>query len=167
VTLAELIDLYIKALKTQKGYSEHTVRNYRSDLEQFLGFLREKGAREGKTEQEPAVESIDFLTIREYFSNLFSAARRTTVARKVSAVKSFFFLSGEKRADPQQCCSRPDGAQAGEIHPHVSSSGRDVQAPAEAGSGATFGFERSGDSGGSLLLRTAGKRTGGAGHQEH
>ena len=96
MTLAELIDLYIKALKTQKGYSEHTVRNYRSDLEQFLRFLRDKGAREGKTEQEPAVESIDFLTIREYFSNLFSAARRTTVARKVSAVKSFFsFL--EKR----------------------------------------------------------------------
>ena len=94
--LSELIDFYIKALKTQKGYSEHTVRNYRSDLEQFLGFLREKDAGEAKTEQEPAIESIDFLAIREYFSNLFSAARRTTVARKMSALKSFFsFL--EKR----------------------------------------------------------------------
>jgi len=96
VRLAELIDSYIKALKTQKGYSEHTVRNYRSDLEQFLRFLKEKGGGEGTGEQEPAVESIDFVTIREYFGNLFSAARRTTVARKMSAVKSFFaFL--EKR----------------------------------------------------------------------
>jgi integrase/recombinase XerC len=94
--LADLIDSYIKALKTQKGYSEHTVRNYRSDLEQFLGFLKQKAAGDGETEQEPAVESIDFLAIREYFGNLFGAARRTTVARKISAVKSFFaFL--EKR----------------------------------------------------------------------
>jgi len=65
-------------------------------LEQFLGFLREKDAGEAKTEQEPAIESIDFPAIREYFSNLFGAARRTTVARKMSALKSFFsFL--EKR----------------------------------------------------------------------
>ena len=82
--LAGLIDSYINTLKTQKGYSEHTVRNYRSDLEQFLGFLRTKRAEEGKAEQEPAVESIDFLVIREYFGNLFSGAKRTTVARKMS-----------------------------------------------------------------------------------
>jgi len=94
--VSELIDSYIKALKTQKGYSDHTARNYRSDLEQFLGFLKQKGAGKGKADQEPDIESIDFLAIREYFSNLFSAARRTTVARKMSAVKSFFaFL--EKR----------------------------------------------------------------------
>jgi integrase/recombinase XerC len=96
VRLADLIDSYIKAVKTQKGYSEHTVRNYRSDLEQFLGFLKQKASGDGAREQEPAVESIDFLAIREYFGNLFGAARRTTVARKISAVKSFFaFL--EKR----------------------------------------------------------------------
>jgi integrase/recombinase XerC len=90
VRISELIDSYIKALKTQKGYSEHTVRNYRSDLEQFLGFLKERGAGKGKTEQEPAIESVDFLAMREYFGNVFTAARRTTVARKMSAVKSFF-----------------------------------------------------------------------------
>lgn len=96
VRLAELIDSYIEALKTQRGYSEHTVRNYRSDLEQFLGFLKGKEAEEGKAQQEPAIESVDFLVIREYFGALFGAARRTTVARKMSAVKSFFaFL--EKR----------------------------------------------------------------------
>jgi len=96
VRLTELIDSYINALKTQKGYSEHTVRNYRSDLEQFRNFLKGKEAGEEKTEQDPAIESIDFLAIREYFGNLFSAAKRTTVARKMSAVKSFFsFL--EKR----------------------------------------------------------------------
>ncbi len=95
--LAELIDSYIQALKTQKGYSEHTVRNYRSDLAQFLRFLKEKAGGEGSGEQEPAVESIGFVTIREYFGSLFGAARRTTVARKMSAVKSFFdFL--EKRS---------------------------------------------------------------------
>lgn len=94
--LTELIDSYISALKTQKGYSEHTVRNYRSDLEQFRSFLKGRGAREQEIEQDPAIESIDFFVIREYFSNLFSAAKKTTVARKMSAVRSFFsFL--EKR----------------------------------------------------------------------
>jgi len=63
VRLAELIDSYIKALKTQKGYSEHTARNYRSDLEQFRNFLKGKEAGEEKTEQDPAIESIDFLAI--------------------------------------------------------------------------------------------------------
>jgi integrase/recombinase XerC len=96
VRLTELIDSYISALKTQKGYSEHTVRNYRSDLEQFRSFLKGRGAREQEIEQDPAIESIDFFVIREYFSNLFSAAKKTTVARKMSAVRSFFsFL--EKR----------------------------------------------------------------------
>ncbi|MGE5840580.1 MAG: tyrosine recombinase XerC [Deltaproteobacteria bacterium] len=90
MTLAPLIDSYIKALKTQKGYSEHTVRNYRSDLEQFLAFLKGKEADRGKKEQEPALESVDFLVIREYFGGLFGAARRTTVSRKMSAVKCFF-----------------------------------------------------------------------------
>ena len=94
--LSELIEAYLEALKTQKGYSEHTVRNYRSDLEQFLAFLKKKATEQGKTEQEPDVESIDFQTIREYFGRLFTGARRTTIARKMSAVKSFFaFL--EKR----------------------------------------------------------------------
>jgi integrase/recombinase XerC len=59
-------------------------------LDQFLSFLEEKGAGQGKTEQEPAVESIDFLVVREYFGKLFCAARRTTIARKMSALKSFF-----------------------------------------------------------------------------
>ena len=94
--VAEVIDSYIQALKTQKGYSAHTVRSYHSDLEQFLRFVKEKGGEQGKAEQEPALDSIDFLLIREYFGTLFSAARRTTIARKISAVKSFFtFL--EKR----------------------------------------------------------------------
>ena len=90
VKLSQLIDSFMEALKTQKGYSEHTVRNYRSDLEQFLAFLKEKGAGQEETEQEPTLESVDFLVIREYFGTLFGSARRTTVGRKMSALKSFF-----------------------------------------------------------------------------
>lgn len=94
--LSELMDSYIEALKTQKGYSEHTVRSYRSDLGQFLRFLKEREGGEESAEEEPTLESIDFLLIREYFGRLFVSAKRTTIARKVSAVKSFFaFL--EKR----------------------------------------------------------------------
>jgi len=94
--LSELMDSYIEALKTQKGYSEHTVRSYRSDLGQFLRFLKDREGGEKNAEEEPTLASIDFLLIREYFGKLFGSAKRTTIARKVSAVKSFFaFL--EKR----------------------------------------------------------------------
>jgi site-specific recombinase XerD len=43
--VAELIESFIYALRTQKRYSEHTIRNYRIDLAQFFGFLRDNGIK--------------------------------------------------------------------------------------------------------------------------
>jgi integrase/recombinase XerC len=90
--LADHIEKFLHSLSTEKGYSEHTIRNYRIDLVQFSDFLRRKHAAEA---EEP-LRSIDFRLIREYFGNLFGKYTRTTIARKVSALRSFFaFL--EKR----------------------------------------------------------------------
>lgn len=88
--MAELIDSFIEAIKYQKGYSPHTVRNYRIDLQQFHNFLMEKGKGSKEKEGCPGLEAVDFPMIREYFGSLFGKYRRSTIARKLSAVRSFF-----------------------------------------------------------------------------
>lgn len=94
--VAELIDAFIEAIRSQKGYSPHTVRNYRSDLEQFHNFLRGKGGPSKKTNPWPAMESIDYPIIREYFGSLFGKYKKSTIARKLSAVRSLFAFVEKK-----------------------------------------------------------------------
>ena len=92
MVLSDLIDRFIDYLGFQKGYSDHTIRNYRVDLGQFLNFLMEKRRLSGEEEASPDLESIDFLTIREYLGNLYGNYKRTTIARKLSALRSFFYF---------------------------------------------------------------------------
>ncbi|MFH1351480.1 MAG: tyrosine recombinase XerC, partial [Pseudomonadota bacterium] len=97
MSLAALIDEFILYLGSQKGYSDHTIRNYGNDLRQFMDFAVKK--REGSDpegEPQPGLESIDFLLIREYLGNLFGRYKRTSIARKLSAVRSFFYFLEKK-----------------------------------------------------------------------
>jgi integrase/recombinase XerC len=107
--VSRLIEEFIEALRTQKGYSPHTIRNYRIDLGQFLHFLTEK-QEEAKKEPRSSVESVDFPMIREFFGRLFGSYRRATISRKLSAVRSFFkFLEKEglKGCNPAADISTP------------------------------------------------------------
>jgi integrase/recombinase XerC len=90
MTTKDLIEVFLDGLKSQKGYSPHTVRNYRIDLAQFLDFLNRKRRLPKGQETGPVIESTDFPTIREYFGSLYGKYRRTTIARKLSAVRSLF-----------------------------------------------------------------------------
>jgi integrase/recombinase XerC len=78
------IELFLDELRRQNA-SEHTVRNYASDLDQFLVYF----TIPGKTE--PTVEEIDALAIREWLGHLYEQ-RLTAVSmrRKLAAVRSFF-----------------------------------------------------------------------------
>ena len=87
---AEHMDQFLLYLKDQRGFSDHTIRNYGSDLAQFLDFLKPAHA-DGNI---PG--SVDPRRIRDYLGELHRRNRRTTIARKLSAIRSFFrFL--EKR----------------------------------------------------------------------
>ena len=94
--LAKLIDSFIDYLRSQKGYSHHTVKNYQVDLDHFLKFLANREKSTGKKEIAPELESIDFLVIREYLGRLYSRYKRTTIARKLSAIRSFFYFLERK-----------------------------------------------------------------------
>ncbi len=88
--LPGLMEKFINTLKSQKGHSEHTIRSYGIDLKQFLDFLIKKERLAGREERAPELKSIDFQVIREYFGSLYGGYKRTTIARKLSSVRSFF-----------------------------------------------------------------------------
>jgi integrase/recombinase XerC len=83
----ELIISFLEYLHTEKGYSNHTVRNYESDLQQFMQFAATKKKLQGKPSD---IALIDYKLIRAYLADRFDTSRRTTMARKLSAIKSFF-----------------------------------------------------------------------------
>ena len=84
-------------LKDIKGCSPYTLRSYRTDLEQFVHFVenRESNSGQGK-EKGIAVGSVESLAVREYVGSLYGRLKRTSIARKLSVVRSFFrFLEKE------------------------------------------------------------------------
>ena len=106
MSLIALKEKFIEYLKSQKGYSPHTIRNYRIDLRQFLGFLAEKEGMSKNEAPEIGLDAVDFPAVREYLGRLYGTYERTTIARKLSAVRSFLsflerkgLLSGNPAAD--------------------------------------------------------------------
>jgi integrase/recombinase XerC len=85
--MESLITAFVAYIKTEKGYSEHTLRNYESDLRQFSRFVAAKRATR-KCDQ--GLEVADYALVRSYLGGLFNKCQRTTIARKLSALKSFF-----------------------------------------------------------------------------
>jgi integrase/recombinase XerC len=103
------IEKYLTYLQFQKNASPHTVRNYRSDLEQFYRYLTL--TPEGKPRPEPGLDQIDNLTIREFLGVLYKQQnRKTSVARKLASLRSFMnFLSaqGAVQTNPAKIVASP------------------------------------------------------------
>jgi integrase/recombinase XerC len=88
--MEQLFTQFLEHLRYERNLSEHTLRNYQSDLEQFLDYLAPADPRTGKR-KEPALSSIDHLTIREWLATLHSAQKqKTSIARKLAALRTFF-----------------------------------------------------------------------------
>jgi len=106
--LNDLIERFMTYLKEQKGYSQHTIRSYHTDLMQFAGFLEERtaGGQGGDIE----LEAVDTLLMREYMATLHGRLRRSTISRKLSAVRSLFLFlerQGFIRTNPAAETTRP------------------------------------------------------------
>jgi integrase/recombinase XerC len=89
------IEKYLEYLQYQKNVSEHTLRNYASDLKQFYDHLTQ--TPEGTTGPEPELGQIDNITIREFLGALYQRGnRKSSVARKLATLRSFMrFLAAQ------------------------------------------------------------------------
>lgn len=93
VAMKHLIEQYLHELEGE-GSSPHTLRNYRIDLLQFLGFLQHVPPG---TPAAACLDRVEPLTVRAFMASLRRRGlSAVTVARKVAALRSFF----------QFCCRR-------------------------------------------------------------
>lgn len=91
-SLKNQIRSFIDSLHSEKGYAANTCRAYSHNLNEFVSFVSEtffsnenqKGADLLKADQ------IDSLMIRGYLGFLYKKNKKVTIARKLSAVRSFF-----------------------------------------------------------------------------
>jgi integrase/recombinase XerC len=91
---ASSIERFLTALSVEKGYSAHTCRAYRTDLEAFARIVCAGAITEDlPTRGVPAPfdpRRVDALAIRGYLAVLYRRNSKATIARKLSAVRAYF-----------------------------------------------------------------------------
>jgi integrase/recombinase XerC len=85
-----MIDSFIETLSSEKGYSVNTCRAYRNDLVEFALYAAESAGPEGENKKTFMVEDVDHLLIRGYLGFLHKRNKKKSIARKLSALRSFF-----------------------------------------------------------------------------
>ena len=104
--LNQQIQEFLKHLQYERNLSQHTLRNYSSDLFQFRDYLQRIEGRE-----DFPLEEIDRLTVREWMAFLHSENRKkTSIARKLASLRTFFqFLlrEGKLEVNPAKLVNTP------------------------------------------------------------
>ncbi|OEU73553.1 MAG: tyrosine recombinase XerC [Desulfuromonadales bacterium C00003107] len=82
--MQQLMTDFEQHLTVERNLSAHTLRAYRQDLEEFQSFLQQDST--------PALRmtEVDTLVLRRYLACLHRKNSRSTIARKLSALRSFF-----------------------------------------------------------------------------
>ncbi len=104
-----LISQFIHYLSIEKNASPHTCRGYLKDLEEFERFLKDSGTPLSSG-GEVRMENVDRLAIRKYLSFLHRRNKKSSIARKISTLRSFFkYLVKEERisSNPAKTVSSP------------------------------------------------------------
>jgi integrase/recombinase XerC len=93
-SIQKIVNSFIESLETEKGYAKNTIRGYRTDLEEFILYLHENRLIENGSSQareSTIIKDVKSLHIRGYLGHLHRKKnRKSTIARKLSAVRSFF-----------------------------------------------------------------------------
>lgn len=95
-----LLDEWVKGfgdhLKFTQGVSTNTWRSYMSDVVQFASFLGRIGKDISEGESSLRLEWVDTSVIRLYLAHLHRSHKKSSIARKLSAIKALFkYLVGE------------------------------------------------------------------------
>ena len=91
-SLKNQIRSFIDSLYSEKGYSVNTCRAYSHNLNEFISFISESYFSTENQEDADLLkaEHIESLMIRGYLGFLHKKNKKVTIARKLSAVRSFF-----------------------------------------------------------------------------
>ncbi len=89
-----VVDDFIVGLDAEKGYSPHTLRAYKSDLNDFFNFFIDDEVENDEDRQKiflTRLNEIDRNLLRRYLATLVKGKKsKRTMARRLSALKSFF-----------------------------------------------------------------------------
>jgi len=105
----DFVDQFIRYLSAEKNASPHTCRCYLTDLEEFRNFLKSSGISLSSS-GEIEIGKIDRMAIRRYLSFLHRRNRKSSIARKLSTLRSFFkYLVREQltASNPAKSVSTP------------------------------------------------------------
>jgi integrase/recombinase XerC len=91
-SLNNQIRSFIDSLQSEKGYSVNTCRAYSHNINEFISFIGESYFSADNQEGADLLkaEHIESLMIRGYLAFLHKKNKKVTIARKLSAVRSFF-----------------------------------------------------------------------------
>jgi integrase/recombinase XerC len=78
-------------LTTEKRASEHTVRAYLHDLDEFVAFARASLGRP------PELDELDVVLCRSYLASLHGRNEAVSIGRKLSSLRAFFRLAVRRR----------------------------------------------------------------------
>jgi len=107
--MGDSIRQFIHYLSAEKNASPHTCRAYERDLEEFENFLKSSGMSLS-TAQDIEMGKVDRLAIRRYLSFLHRRNKKSSIARKISTLRSFFkYMVREQLAtsNPAKSVSTP------------------------------------------------------------
>jgi integrase/recombinase XerC len=127
-------------LRYERNVSAHTLRNYESDLQQFIEYLApsdesssSNGERPSKLRVEPDIKQIDHITIREWLASLHSDhKKKSSIARKLAALRTFFqFLvrEGVVESNPAKLVATPRKEKKLPVHLSVQDAVRFIETP--------------------------------------
>lgn len=97
---------FMDYLAVERNFSLHTRAGYESDLRQFYEFLKE----EGRWGEEPAPADVNEAAVTSFVYRLHGECRKVSIARKLSAIRSFFrFLirKGLAASNPAELVATP------------------------------------------------------------
>ena len=133
--LDKLLTQFLDHLRYERNVSAHTLRNYASDLEQFLDHIAPADAKTRKR-TEPDISQIDHITIREWLSALHSDhKKKTSIARKLAALRTFFqFLvrEGVLELNPAKLVATPRKEKKLPVHLSIEDAIRFIETPDDA-----------------------------------
>lgn len=90
-----LFGQFIRRLSLERNFSEHTLRNYLSDISQFHDYLLRVFKKDALTSED--LRKVDHIIIRAFLSSLYEKGlSKSSVARKISTIRTLFkFLCRE------------------------------------------------------------------------